>query len=66
MSGMLLHIKQIKINIIVFKPRLITNYGKFRDRYAVAYVWVQVPLNITNAASGFEVFRKEIMDYSYS
>ena len=41
MSGMLLHIKQIKINIIVFKPRIITNYGKFRDRYAVAYVWVQ-------------------------
>ena len=26
----------------------------------------KVPLNITNAASGFEVFRKEIMDYSYS
>lgn len=38
MYGMLLHIKKIKI---VFKPQLITSYGKFRDRYAVAYFWVQ-------------------------
>lgn len=62
MSGMLLHIKQIKTNIIVFEFQIITNYGKFR----VHIFGYKVPLNITNAGSGFEVFRKEIMNYSYS